>query len=98
MKKNIYPKNDPSKTPDTPLRGTGFWEVSRSVPLPLPAVPLGKTPDQHYLFKLSQCLAAALSEKLTGDTITESSQPNSQEALGELSELDNDFSMDLKLN
>ena len=53
VKKNIYPKSDPSKTPDIPLRGTGFWGVSRSVPLPLPAVPSGKTPgvfqtpDQH---------------------------------------------------
>ena len=47
---------------------------------------------------MSQCLAAALSEEPTGDTITESSQPNSQEALEELSELDNDFSIDLKLN
>ena len=50
------------------------------------------------LLSPSQCLAAALSEKLeepTGDTITESSQPKSQEALGELFMLDDDFSMHL---
>ena len=42
----------------------------------------------------SQCLAAALSEEPIGNmTASETSQPNPQEAPGEPSELDDDFSM-----
>ena len=37
----------PPKTPHTPLRGMGFWGVTRSVPLPLPAIFWSKTPDQQ---------------------------------------------------
>ena len=48
-----------------------------------------------FLIHVPPCLAAALSEEPTADTITtESPQPNSQEALEELSKLDNDFSRD----
>jgi hypothetical protein len=46
------------------------------------------------IYLSSQHLAAALSEEPIGN-IAESSQPNSQVVLGEPSELDDDFSMDL---